>query len=408
MSDSPSIPGDVGYGKKRPHEPDPAADVLATLLVFIRPGQITELRALGVDGRATYFGYFDHDHLADMARAAVKLEGRAKGVYFVPNPINPELLARCPNRVRKARAGELTKDEDILARRWLLVDADPVRPAGTNSTAAEKAAAREVIDRVHFYLLEEMEADADALVLADSGNGYHLPARIALEAADHGAVRAALLHLAAKFDTDAAKIDPAVFNPARIIKLYGTLTRKGEATAERPYYRSRMIQALPADAGQESGLLASEFVELMADEGRRLPAFKKPQGGGKKIDPFAPLPEVQDYRVILSRAVLYAKKLDPAVSGQKGHNTTLRAASALVNGFRLGAAEALALLRGWNRGCQPPWAERDLVRKIEQAKAKGCGPFGQERGWLLNQKPAKKRAAAPTAATAEGVYRHAS
>jgi hypothetical protein len=372
------------------------------LLVFIRPGQITELRALGVDGRATYFGYFDHDHLPEMARAAIELEGRSKGVYFLPNPIKPELLARSPNRVRKAKKGELTKDEDILARHWLLIDADPVRPAGTNSTAAEKAAAREAIDRVHFYLLEGLEADADALALADSGNGYHLMARIALEAADHGAVRAALLHLAAKFDTDAVKIDPAVFNPARIVKLYGTLARKGEATADRPHCRSRIVQALAPEAGQLPGLLGSEFVGLMADEGRQLPAFKKPQNGGKKIDPFAPAAPMPDYRVILSRAVLYAKKLDPAVSGKKGHNTTLRAASSLVNGFGLGFEDALKLLQEWNKNCQPPWPERELKRKIAEAKKYNCDPYGGPRFWLLDEKPAKKKAAKE-----EGGLRHA-
>jgi hypothetical protein len=377
--------------QKKP--PEPAAEVLATLLTFIRPGQITELRALEVDGRATYFGYFDHEHLPDMARAAIDLEGRAKGVYFIPNPIKPELLARCPNRVRKAHSGELTKDEDILAREWMLVDVDPERPANTSSTAAEKAAGHEVIEPARFYLLEEMEADADALVLCDSGNGYHLPVRIQMDAADHGAVRAALHNLAAKFDTPAAKIDLSVFNPARITKLYGTLVRKGPATAERPHRRSRILQVLAPDAGQELGLLGSEFVELMADLGRQLPDFVKRLQAGETGWVRKYVPGRNEAKWALRRAGLYAKGFDPAVSGQKGHNTTLRAASALVNGFLLDFDDALAILCRWNESCQPPWRIHELERKLGEAKKKACGPYGQSPGWLLYApKPRNKSA----------------
>jgi hypothetical protein len=390
-------------GKKKP--PEPTAYVLVNLLTFIRPGQVTELRALEVDGRATYFGFFDFDHLPDMACAAIELEGRAKGVYFIPNPIKPELLARCPNRVRKARKGELTTDDDILSREWMLIDVDRKDNKGVPATDAERAAAREVIDSVHFYLLEGMEADADALVLADSGNGYHLPVRIRMDAADHRAVRAALHHLAQLFDTDAAAVDLSVFNPARIVKLYGTLARKGIPTVERPHRRSRILQALEPDAGQPLGLLGSEFVELMAELGR--PELRKAtsgkQGFARKY-----VPGRNEKAWAICRAAAYAKKFDAAVSGEYGHNVTFNKSSILVNGFMLSVKDALPILEEWNKGCKPPWRKRDLERKLEQAAAKECGPEGQDPGWLLYAPKPKKKAGEKAPARKERSYRYAS
>lgn len=70
------------------------------------------------------------------------------------------------------------------------------------------------------------------------------------------------------------------------------------------------------------------------------------------------------------RAAAYLAKLPPAVSGQGGHNATLRAACELVR-FGLGDGEAMALLAGWNRThCQPPWTDRELAHKWQSARAK--------------------------------------
>lgn len=70
------------------------------------------------------------------------------------------------------------------------------------------------------------------------------------------------------------------------------------------------------------------------------------------------------------RAAAYLAKLPPAVSGQGGHNATLRAACELAR-FGLGDAEAMAILSNWNRThCQPPWTDRELAHKWQSARAK--------------------------------------
>lgn len=72
----------------------------------------------------------------------------------------------------------------------------------------------------------------------------------------------------------------------------------------------------------------------------------------------------------LQRAALWLSKVPPAVSGQSGHSTTYTAAVGLVHGFQLSKSDAIGLLSNWNQSCQPPWSERDLIHKINQAAFK--------------------------------------
>jgi hypothetical protein len=59
--------------------------------------------------------------------------------------------------------------------------------------------------------------------------------------------------LKARFDTEGCKIDASVSNPARLTRAYGTMTRKGTNTPERPHRRNRLkvptepIREIPLD-----------------------------------------------------------------------------------------------------------------------------------------------------------------
>jgi hypothetical protein len=70
---------------------------------------------------------------------------------------------------------------------------------------------------------------------------------------------------------------------------------------------------------------------------------------------------------IVNRARKYLAKMPPAVSGQGGHNKTFQAACTLVLGFGLGQSQSLALLSEWNQRCDPPWSEKELEHKIDDA-----------------------------------------
>ncbi len=223
---------------------NPADAILAALNVLFEPGQITELRALEVSTRTyrrphTVSGYFDD--MAKLAAEAARISPFAKGVYVILNPINPALLARSANRVRDVDDRDsTTSDNDVLSRRWLMIDTDPIRPAGISSSESEHEASLARAGEIREALREEGWPEP---ILADSGNGAHLLYRVDLPAADEGLIKRALEALAFRFDDKVVQVDQKVYNPARIWKLYGTISRKGDNVPARPHRTSQLIDA---------------------------------------------------------------------------------------------------------------------------------------------------------------------
>ena len=220
------------------------SDEIRRAVGVLAPGGVVEVRALA-DG-ATHSGYFD-DHEA-LARAVEALDAdpAVAGIYVTLNTVNPALLARRANRIkmRLSRKDATTADTDILRRRWLPVDIDPVRPSGVSSTDAEHAAALDAAGRIAAYLSEQGFGEP---VRADSGNGAHLLYRVDL-ANDEAAtevVKGVLTTLDALFSNDVITVDTANYNAARIWKLYGTLSRKGDNTPERPHRRAKILSIPP-------------------------------------------------------------------------------------------------------------------------------------------------------------------
>ena len=216
-------------------------EILRACQVLFAPGQVAELRALDAVTREwrrphTVSGYFDD--WEKLAVAAMTIQ--ARGIYVTLNPVNPALLARANNRLRDMQAGDAsTSDNDIVARRWLPIDCDPVRPSGISATDAEHdlalARAREIRD----YLGARGWPEP---VFADSGNGGHLLYRVNLPVDDGGLIEKALAALAFRFDDALVTVDQKNFNPARIWKLYGTVAAKGDPTPERPHRLSRWVE----------------------------------------------------------------------------------------------------------------------------------------------------------------------
>jgi len=249
----PALPANI-HPAPEPWTAPRIADFIAR--TFIHPDQITELRALNV-GRPnrTVSGWFDGRHLLDLARSALAITRQASGVYFIPNPVNPELFQRCPNRTDEVMRSrwKVTADADILERRYLFVDLDPDRSDGNSkqpSTDAELAETIAAADPVasDFAYYDQWPEPLRML----SGNGVHLlfpirtpiPARFSEYETDplreylevcrdwhfHGCVR----------------IDPNTYNAARLLKVPGTRVVKGTATPDRPY-RIADVLRIPHD-----------------------------------------------------------------------------------------------------------------------------------------------------------------
>jgi hypothetical protein len=78
----------------------------------------------------------------------------------------------------------------------------------------------------------------------------------------------------------------------------------------------------------------------------------------------------------LERARRYLSALPPAIAGQHGDAHTFRTCCRLVRGFALSDHDALTVLQDWNARCDPPWPERELVRKLVHARRYGREPIG--------------------------------
>jgi len=229
------------------------SDVQRFLGLLFEPGDAFEVRAPKCRERrnssytSTVSGYFTSDAIDQAAAAIIELDesNLAPGIYVTLNPVRPDLLARAANRLR-TRAAETTADCDIAHRRWLLIDVDPVRPSGVSATDTELANARERAEAVRDFLTA---LGWPAPVIAMSGNGYHLLFRIDLPADDSGLIQRVLDALASRFDDDIVSVDRSVFNPARIVKVIGTVARKGDdlrdcpgaGVEDRPHRRSHLV-----------------------------------------------------------------------------------------------------------------------------------------------------------------------
>jgi hypothetical protein len=224
-------------------------EIELTLRTLFQPTDVFEIRAL-IPPSKTVVGYFQYEKIDNVFGLMNRAVGGASGVYVVLNEIDPALLARAPNRFQTCLGKEsvATSDRDVRRRRWLPLDFDPIRVAGVSSSDTEKAAAKQRALNCGSYL---KNCGWPAPIFADSGNGYHLLFPIDLEV-DRAAnptsepgkalVERVLKSLSLLFSDGAVKLDTSLFNASRIIKLYGTLARKGANMPDRPHRRSHLIE----------------------------------------------------------------------------------------------------------------------------------------------------------------------
>lgn len=77
------------------------------------------------------------------------------------------------------------------------------------------------------------------------------------------------------------------------------------------------------------------------------------------------------------RAAKYLAKLPASISGSGGHAALWSAALSLVRGFRIPPERALSMLRtDFNPRCQPPWTERELRHKVDDAEQDATTAYG--------------------------------
>lgn len=83
-----------------------------------------------------------------------------------------------------------------------------------------------------------------------------------------------------------------------------------------------------------------------------------------------------------TRAIAYLSAMPASISGSGGHNALYAAATAMVHGFEMSEGAASVLLSTYfNPRCVPPWTEKEIDRKCDEAAKR---PHDQPHGWLKN------------------------
>lgn len=204
--------------------------------IFVGDGNFTEVRILG---KFSYSGYFNSP---DAIIAAIKpyLTLDDEQFYFVMNSIDPSCYGRqqCEKIVKSPKI--TTNDNDILRRLWVMVDFDPVRKSGTNSSNEEYQFAYDRARDVYYFLRQQGFPDC---VICSSGNGLHLQIKVDLPNDDETTdiIKRFFQYLAQKFSDDKVDVDQKNYNLARLCKLYSTTAKKGANLPDRPWRQSSIL-----------------------------------------------------------------------------------------------------------------------------------------------------------------------
>lgn len=235
--------------------------VRRTLTLLHNPGDLIELRhAINSGTRAMKGYFFDYDQIELAVKLAKNLDGEVN-VFSVLNEIRPDLPEHIDELLANRRGNEkmptLTGNDHIVRRRWLFLDFDPCRAKGSASTEEQLNAAQ---CRAKDVIIALQEQGWPRPLRALSGNGVHVLWRVDMPVTEEN--RAGMDSLFEAFNSavgykwgdDALSgqrkkaglpvdrdddgrplisVDPVIHNAARICKLWGTKSTKGDPALHR-------------------------------------------------------------------------------------------------------------------------------------------------------------------------------
>ena len=205
-----------------------------------------------INGGYNASGYFTNADTAIKALQDFRPEwnartkaARAVNIFITLNPINMSCYSRKQHDCFIENVQPTTKDNEITALHWLLIDLDPKRMSGVSSSEEELKLAKAKARTIHDFLSDRGFKEP---IRAMSGNGIHLVYRFDVpNTAENVAVfENALKVLSEKFSDEEVEVDTTVFNPARICKLWGTIAQKGATTPERPHRKAYIEPSVPS------------------------------------------------------------------------------------------------------------------------------------------------------------------
>ena len=232
-------------------------------------GELFEIRL--INGGYNASGYFTNADTAIKALQDFRPEwnartkaARAVNIFITLNPINMSCYSRKQHDCFIENVQPTTKDNEITALHWLLIDLDPKRMSGVSSSEEELKLAKAKARTIHDFLSDRGFKEP---IRAMSGNGIHLVYRFDVPNTSENVsvFENALKVLSEKFSDDEVEVDTTVFNPARICKLWGTIAQKGATTPERPHRKAYIEPSVPSSVDVNDftllQALAAEFEE---------------------------------------------------------------------------------------------------------------------------------------------------
>ncbi|MFA6877011.1 MAG: AAA family ATPase [Parabacteroides sp.] len=222
--------------------------------IFKDNKDLTEIRILDNNNKRTFSGYFtDIETLLN----GIKQYDNCN-IYFTLNTINDACYSREQHDRIVMKPKSTTSDNEIMVRKWILIDIDCKKPSDTNSTDEEKELAKDVVNNVYKFLRDQ---GFEKPIVCDSSNGFHLCYRCAMNNIPENTetIKFFLQVLDMLFSTEKIEIDTSTFNASRICKLYGCISRKGSNTKERPQRESKILK-VPS----EIKVTANEYYQKVA------------------------------------------------------------------------------------------------------------------------------------------------
>ncbi len=218
---------------------------------------ITELRVFDPFAQVAY---------ADRADAVIglcrQMDGKACGIYVGVQPRPVHLFDLAPNRWVPARGGtggNCARDDDIEYITAAFFDIDvtsPARQEGHPASDEELAATLRVAQE-----LTGQDGLAGHSTVCCSGNGHHVLAPIAAVPVDGPQVAQKFTSLCRQLAAGIAgplpgvRID-AVYNLSRVMRVIGTVNRKGKPLPNRPHRRACFV----TEPAQDRSMTLHEMV----------------------------------------------------------------------------------------------------------------------------------------------------
>lgn len=203
---------------------------------------VTELRTFEPKPRVAYA-----DNENDIVRLATELDKKVPGIYVGIQPRPLDLFDKAPNCWKLAFSNPQTNcccDRDIEFITTCFFDIDVV---STERMKGRPASEEELQQSLKAAILLSREYGlALSSTICFSGNGHYVLAPVVPVPVDSnevaGKFRQFCCQLAEKIarQVSGIKIDP-VYNLSRVMRLMGTMNRKGQYSKERPHSRAHFV-----------------------------------------------------------------------------------------------------------------------------------------------------------------------